>query len=145
MWKSRPCAWREEIRFQTKPAIALELIRIALKREIPVGVVLTDAAYGTDTKFREALAGLGLFLCSGNHVLGYGMETGARTATRSHLERTVPPYKISSPRPTACTGCGKTFGSGVAAASLEESLLAPSSSSTTLQLPFLWHSPFVTQ
>jgi SRSO17 transposase len=50
----------EEIRFQTKPAIALEQIRTALKREIPVGVVLADAAYGTDTKFREELTDLGL-------------------------------------------------------------------------------------
>ena len=49
-----------EIRFQTKPTIALEQIRTALKREIPVGVVLADAAYGTDTKFREELTDLGL-------------------------------------------------------------------------------------
>src|SRR6266481_580284 len=47
-----------EIRFQTKPAIALQQIRTALKREIPVGVVLADAAYGTDTKFREELSDL---------------------------------------------------------------------------------------
>jgi SRSO17 transposase len=49
-----------EIRFHTKPAIALQQIRTALKREIPVGVVLADAAYGTDTKFREELTDLGL-------------------------------------------------------------------------------------
>jgi len=49
-----------EIRFQTKPAIALEQIRTAVKREIPVGVVLTDAAYGTDTQFREEITDLGL-------------------------------------------------------------------------------------
>jgi SRSO17 transposase len=30
-----------EVRFQTKPALALEQIRTAVKREIPVGVVLT--------------------------------------------------------------------------------------------------------
>src|SRR3989475_6007859 len=44
-----------EIRFQTKPAIALQQIRTAVKREIPVGVVLADAAYGTDTKFRQEI------------------------------------------------------------------------------------------
>ncbi len=49
-----------EIRFQTKPAIALERIRTAVKRKIPVGVVLTDAAYGTDTQFREEITDLGL-------------------------------------------------------------------------------------
>lgn len=50
----------EEIRFQTKPAIALEQIRAAVQREIPFGVVLTDAAYGTDTQFREEITELGL-------------------------------------------------------------------------------------
>jgi SRSO17 transposase len=47
-----------EIRFQTKPAMALEQIRTAVKREIPVGVVLADAAYGTDTQFREEITDL---------------------------------------------------------------------------------------
>ena len=50
----------EQIRFQTKPAIALEQIREAVQRGIPVGVVLADAAYGTDTKFREELTDLEL-------------------------------------------------------------------------------------
>ena len=39
----------EEIRFQTKPAIALQQIRATIQREIPTEVVLADAAYGTDT------------------------------------------------------------------------------------------------
>jgi SRSO17 transposase len=54
-----------EIRFQTKPALALEQIRSALARQIPVGVVLADAAYGTDTKFREELTDLGLLYVVG--------------------------------------------------------------------------------
>jgi len=54
-----------EIRFQTKPAIALEQIRAAVQREIPVGVVLTDAAYGTDTQFREEITELGLLYVVG--------------------------------------------------------------------------------
>ena len=54
-----------ETRFQTKPAIALEQIRAALQREIPVGVVLTDAAYGTDTQFREEITDLGLLYAVG--------------------------------------------------------------------------------
>jgi SRSO17 transposase len=55
----------EEIRFQTKPAIALEQIRAACKRGIPAGVVLADAAYGTDTKFREELTELELLYVVG--------------------------------------------------------------------------------
>jgi SRSO17 transposase len=49
-----------EIVFQTKPAIALEQIRAAVKQEIPPAPVLADAAYGTDTQFREAITELGL-------------------------------------------------------------------------------------
>ena len=112
------------IRFQTKPAIALEQIRTALKREIPVGVVLADAAYGTDTKFREELTDLGLLYSRGDHVLGDGMEAGSRTAACSDLERTGTAHEISSPQPTACPRYGKESGSGVAPASVEESMLA---------------------
>jgi SRSO17 transposase len=50
----------EEVRFQTKPAIALEQIRAAVGRGIATAPVLADAAYGTDTRFREGLTELGL-------------------------------------------------------------------------------------
>jgi SRSO17 transposase len=41
-----------DIEFQTKPKIALEQIRRARERNLPEGVVLADAGYGTDTNFR---------------------------------------------------------------------------------------------
>src|ERR1039458_18703 len=72
---------------------------------------------------RRALR-LRVTLCGGDHVLGDGMETGSRTASRSDLERTGTAHEISSPQPTACPGYGKDSGSGVAAASVEESMLA---------------------
>ena len=50
----------EEIEFQTKPEIALEQLKQAVQAEIPVGVVLADAAYGTDTAFRTGITELGL-------------------------------------------------------------------------------------
>jgi SRSO17 transposase len=50
----------EELRFQTKPAIALQQIRAALDRGIATAPVLADAAYGTDSGFREGLTELGL-------------------------------------------------------------------------------------
>ena len=50
----------QEIRFQTKPEIALQQIRTALDREIPVAPVLADAAYGNDTGFRDGLRELDL-------------------------------------------------------------------------------------
>jgi SRSO17 transposase len=50
----------EEIRFQTKPEIALEQIRQAMEQGVPVGVVLADAGYGKGTQFRTELTQLGL-------------------------------------------------------------------------------------
>jgi SRSO17 transposase len=55
----------EEIAFQTKPEIALEQIRQAMQRQVPVGVVLTDAGYGKGTQFRTALTRLGLQYIAG--------------------------------------------------------------------------------
>jgi SRSO17 transposase len=46
--------------FQTKPEIALEQIRQAMKRQVPPGVILADAGYGKGTQFRTALTQLGL-------------------------------------------------------------------------------------
>ena len=50
----------EEVRFQTKPEIALEQIRWLVEEDVPRAPVLADAAYGNDTGFREGLEGLGL-------------------------------------------------------------------------------------
>jgi SRSO17 transposase len=50
----------EEVEFETKPEIALDEIRQALEAGLPCGVVLADAGYGADTRFREQLMGLGL-------------------------------------------------------------------------------------
>jgi SRSO17 transposase len=45
----------EEVAFQTKPQIALDQIERARDRGLPTGVVLADAGYGNDAKFREQL------------------------------------------------------------------------------------------
>lgn len=50
----------EEIKFQTKPEMALEQIRQALDQRVPVGVILADAGYGKGTEFRTELTQLGL-------------------------------------------------------------------------------------
>ena len=49
-----------QIQFQTKPQIALEQIRRAVEQQVPIGVVLADAAYGVDTQFRAEISKLGL-------------------------------------------------------------------------------------
>ena len=50
----------EEVRFQTKPQIALDQIRQALEQEVQPGVVPADAAYGNDSVFRAELRKLKL-------------------------------------------------------------------------------------
>src|SRR3954452_19864006 len=50
----------EDIQFETKPAIALQQIRAAVEQDVPRAPVLADAAYGTDTRFREAVTALKL-------------------------------------------------------------------------------------
>ena len=50
----------DEVRFQTKPQIALAQIRQALEDEVEPGVVLADAAYGNDSAFRAELRKLKL-------------------------------------------------------------------------------------
>ena len=54
-----------EICFQTKPEIALEQIRSAVQREIPIAPLLADAGYGNDTAFRDGISDLGLFYVVG--------------------------------------------------------------------------------
>ena len=50
----------KEVKFQTKPEIALDQIRSALAAGVSPGVVLADAGYGVDTAFRTTLTDLGL-------------------------------------------------------------------------------------
>ncbi len=50
----------DDIEFRTKPDIALAQVWRARERGIPEGVVLADAAYGTDTHFRTELTKMSL-------------------------------------------------------------------------------------
>jgi SRSO17 transposase len=49
-----------DIVFQTKPEIALDQIREALETGLTSGLVLADAGYGNDSKFRDGITALGL-------------------------------------------------------------------------------------
>jgi SRSO17 transposase len=48
----------KDIRFQTKPEIALEQIRQAITEGVPEGVVLADPAYGNNSQFRQGIRAL---------------------------------------------------------------------------------------
>jgi len=55
----------EDIVFQTKPEIALDQIRWALKADLPRGAVLLDAGYGNHTGLRTQIGTLGLSYVAG--------------------------------------------------------------------------------
>ena len=50
----------EQIRFRTKPQIALQQIRQAVQDEVTKAPVLADAGYGIDSQFRAGITQLGL-------------------------------------------------------------------------------------
>jgi SRSO17 transposase len=50
----------EEVAFATRTAIALGQIGQALEEGVPVGIVLSDAAYGVETDFRVGVSAFGL-------------------------------------------------------------------------------------
>lgn len=76
----------EDVTFKTKPEIALDLVKQALKDGAPRGVVLADAAYGSDTGFRDALTKLGL---------PYAMGIGPGTSVWAPGKGPVPPPRRS--------------------------------------------------
>ena len=55
----------DDVGFQTKPAIALGQLGDAVARDLPRGVVLTDAGYGNDSGFRQGITALELPYCVG--------------------------------------------------------------------------------
>ena len=55
----------DELKFQTKPRIALGQIKSALRASVPPACVLMDAGYGTDTELRDGITELGLSYVAG--------------------------------------------------------------------------------
>jgi SRSO17 transposase len=55
----------DDVRFQTKPQIALQQMRQAAADGVPPGVALMDPAYGNDSKLRAGISELGLTYVAG--------------------------------------------------------------------------------
>lgn len=84
----------EGIAFETKPAIALAQIRQARRDEVPPAPVLADAAYGDDTRFREAITGLDLDYVVGVRELTSVWRPGETPLPAKHRKRTGRPPKL---------------------------------------------------
>jgi SRSO17 transposase len=69
-----------DIRFKTKPEIALEQIRWACEAGLPRGVALMDGAYGTDSRLRTGMTALGVSYIAGIQpkILVWPPGTGPR-------------------------------------------------------------------
>lgn len=62
------------LRFATKPQLALQQIWAAKTARVPIGIVLADAAYGSECAYQEALAAMGL-----HYAVGIGPGTSVWT------------------------------------------------------------------
>jgi hypothetical protein len=73
-----------DIRFKTKPEIALEQIRWACEAGLPRGVALTDGAYGTDSRLCTGMTALGVSYVVGIQpkILVWPPGTGPRRRGR---------------------------------------------------------------
>jgi SRSO17 transposase len=83
----------DDILFQTKPAIALGLLKQALADKAPPGFVLTDGGYGVDTAFREAVTALGMLYPMGVAPTTGVWAPGVRPLTQAE------PWRGKGPRP----------------------------------------------
>ena len=70
----------KEIKFKTKPEIALEQIRWACEAGLPRGVGLMDTAYGNDSRLRAGMTALGVLYVAGilPNTLMWRSGTGPR-------------------------------------------------------------------
>jgi SRSO17 transposase len=77
----------EDVEFRTKPQIALEQITWACEAGLPRGVVIVDAGYGVETKFRSEISALKLKYVA-----------GVKTTTNVWAPETLSPEKPSRGR-----------------------------------------------
>ena len=82
----------DQIVFRTKTALALEQIDGALAAGIPIGVVLADAAYGTETHWRDQLSERGL-----QYMVG--VRSNTKVWWGPHQPAPMPPASRKGGRP----------------------------------------------
>jgi SRSO17 transposase len=86
----------EDLEFKTKPQIALEQIQWACEAGLPRGVVVVDAGYGVETKFRNQISALKLKYVA-----------GVKTTTTVWTPETLSPEKLRRSRRPARTSGGE--------------------------------------
>jgi SRSO17 transposase len=78
--RRKKAAVPKDVKFMTKPEIALEQIRWACEAGLPRGVALMDAAYGNDSRLRAGMTELGVQYAAGilPNTLMWRSGTGPR-------------------------------------------------------------------
>lgn len=89
-----------ELQSATKPAIALEQVRATQAFGLPAGIVLADAAYDTNTAFREALTKMGLSYAVGSQTPVTVWEPGHAPGSPKSRKPTGRPPKLLHRDPT---------------------------------------------
>ncbi len=88
------------IKFQTKPKIAIDLIKQARAEGIPCGVVLADAGYGVNTAFRDDVTALRLIYAVGISPTTTVWAPGTEPVLASHQRRSKNGRSTHKPRKT---------------------------------------------
>jgi SRSO17 transposase len=84
----------EEVRFRTKPEIALEMVDRAREWAVPFGFVVADHGYGSNPSFLEGLQGRGVL-----YVCGVEKGFGLRLAEEVKAAEAAPPPEHRGPGP----------------------------------------------
>ena len=92
----------DDIRFQTKPEIALQQMRQAVADGVPPGVALMDPAYGNDSKLRAGISEFALAYVAGIQPTTMVWE-GGRPGTRLRRDETHRPVSAKTLAPELAT------------------------------------------
>jgi SRSO17 transposase len=84
----------EGVEFQTKPQIALDQIRDAVRQDVPPGVVVADAGYGVDGQFRSGVTKLGLKYVLGVQSSATVWEPGTQPLPPAPRKKTGRPPRL---------------------------------------------------
>ncbi len=103
----------EELKFQTKPEIALEQIRAAKAAAVPIAIVLADAGYGNETAWRQALEAMELQYCVGVQSVTTVWVAGTGPVPPTAKNKTGRPpirwQRVAGSRPLSVKGLAQTL------------------------------------
>ena len=97
-----------EVGFQTRPELAIQMIRRALANEVPAGVVVADSEYGDSSGFRRELREHGVDYAVGVHaptIVWRVDESGERRGQPMSVEAVGHAMKTQFRKMSWCRGC----------------------------------------